>query len=512
MPSINSLVSRGYFPRELPPAFSSATYGAFLTANRSSLPVRFNQNNLTAKMLSHNLARSGSLRRKLGIPNPILFYQLASCVVENWSDLHRCASQSHYSLTTPVDGIMSRAIERQYSLTERPVRRAQLRSTSRYILQADISRFYPSVYTHSIPWAIHTKAVAKANRGDGFIGNRIDRLVRNGQDGQTMGIPIGPDTSLLLAEIILNALDARLAGNGITAGFRYIDDYELGFKTLSEAEEALAFLQEVLNDYELALNPSKTQIVKLPIATELLAISELRTFQFRTSVAGQESDILRYFDRAFVLSNETPEEGVLKYAISRLSGEDIHSSNWELIEKLMLQSIMSEPGAISLALNQVVRYRDQIYPIDRDRISEVFNDTACQHAPLGHGSEVAWALWGLLVLRIQVSENSFRAASAMNDSIVALLLLDANRKGLVQQGGDFTNLQSVMTTEDLYGEHWLLSFEANVKGWLPSLDSGDHVTRDDCFRVLKDSGVSFYDNTLSEQVRFQPPAGWAAAY
>jgi hypothetical protein len=179
-----------------------------------------------------------------------------------------------------------------------------------------------------------------------------------------MGIPIGPDTSLLLAEIILSALDTRLTERGITSGFRYIDDYELGFKTLSEAEAALAFLQEVLNDYELALNPSKTTIVKLPITTEPLAISELRTFQFRPSVSGQQSDILRYFDRAFVLANESPEEGILKYAISRLSGEGIHSSNWELLEKLLLQSVMSEPGAISLALNQIVRYRDHLPETD----------------------------------------------------------------------------------------------------------------------------------------------------
>lgn len=296
MPTLESLLSRGYFPRELPPAFSTATFGRIISANQGLLPGRFNQN-LTAKTMSHNLARSGSLRRKLGIPNPILFYQLASCVVDNWRHLHGCASQSQYSLTTPVDGIMSRAIERQYSLTEKPIRRAQLRSTSRYILQADINRFYPSVYTHSIPWAIHTKAVAKSNRGDGYIGNRIDRLVRNGQDGQTMGIPIGPDTSLLIAEILLSAIDARLANNGMTAGFRYIDDYELGFKTLSDAETTLAFLQEVLNDYELALNPNKTRIVKLPITTEPLAISELRTYQFRSSISGQRSDILRYFDR-----------------------------------------------------------------------------------------------------------------------------------------------------------------------------------------------------------------------
>jgi hypothetical protein len=512
MPNLEVLVARGYFPRELPPAFSPRGFASFLATNQVALPPRFNHHNLIAKTSSHNLARSGSLRRKLGIPNPVLFYQLASCIVDNWLDLQRIASQSTFSLTTPVDGIMSRAIERQYSLTERPIRRAQLRSTARYILQADINRFYPSVYTHSIPWAIHTKAVAKANRGDGYIGNRIDRLVRNGQDGQTMGIPIGPDTSLLLAEIILNALDMRLASNGITSGFRYIDDYELGFKTLAEAEESLSFLQEVLNDYELALNPNKTRIIKLPVPTELLAISELRTFQFRTSVSGQESDILRYFDRAFVLSNENPEEGVLKYAISRLSGEMVHSRNWPLVEKLLLQSIMAEAGAISLALNQILRYRDMHYAIDRDRISDVFNDTICQHAPLGHGSEVAWSLWGLLVLRYHMSAESFRAAISMNDSIVSLLLLDAADKNLIPSGADFTSIETLMTTEELFDEHWLLAFEANIKGWLPSEGGGDHVDHDECFSALKNNGVSFYDDTLSNQIVFQPPAGWAETY
>lgn len=512
MPSLEGLISRGYFPRELPPAFTPRVFGAFLASNLSTLPTSFEQNNDPAKLLSHNLARSGSLRRKLGVPNPVHFFKLASFVVDNWQELWRYASLSSFSLTTPVDGFLRRAIERQYSLTERPVRRAHLRSTSRYILHADINRFYPSVYTHSIPWAIHTKAVAKTNRSDHLIGNRLDRLVRNAQDGQTMGIPIGPDTSLLIAEIVLSAIDTRLSERGITAGFRYIDDYEFGFKNLSETEEALAIFQEILNEYELALNPSKTKIVKLPITTESLAISELRTFQFRTSVSCQQSDILRYFDRAFVLSNESPEEGVLKYAISRLSGEDIHSSNWELLENLILQCVMSEPGAISFALNHIVRYRDLHYPIDRDRVSDTFNDTICQHAPLGHGSEVAWALWGLLVLRIQVTTNSLRAASAMNDSLVGLLILDASSKGLIPQDADFANFPPVMTTEDLYGEHWLLSYEANVKGWLPSVGSGDHVARDDCFEVLKNNGVSFYDNTLSDRVRYEPPAGWTEAY
>jgi hypothetical protein len=50
-----------------------------------------------------------------------------------------------------------------------------------------------------------------------------------------------------------------------------------------------------------------------------------------------------------------------------------------------------------------------------------------------------------------------------------------------------------MTPGELYGSHWLLAYEANVKGWLPSGRSGDHVNNDSNFGQLKAAGVSFYD-------------------
>lgn len=34
----------------------------------------------------------------------------------------------------------------------------------RFVVKADISTFFPSIYTHSIPWALVGKAVAKQNR------------------------------------------------------------------------------------------------------------------------------------------------------------------------------------------------------------------------------------------------------------------------------------------------------------------------------------------------------------
>jgi hypothetical protein len=246
--------------------------------------------------------------------------------------------------------------------------------------------------------------------------------------------------------------------------------------------------------------------------TDSPAISELRSFSFRASIAGQQSDILRYFDRAFVLSNESPQEGILKYAISRLSGEEFHLSNWGLLENLLCQCFMAEPGAISFVLNQILRYIELGCTIDRDRVCDALDRTICQHAPLGHGSEVAWALWSHLTLTMPISAQSVRVGIDMNDSIVALLLLDAGAKGLLLDDSYLTALQAVMSQEDLYGEHWLLSYEANVKGWLPSADGVDHVDADTCFSLLKRNGVHFYDDSLSESVVYEPPAGWIERY
>jgi hypothetical protein len=98
----------------------------------------------------------------------------------------------------------------------------------RYILQTDINQFYRSIYTHTIPWALHSKPTAKVNRTLALLGNKIDYWVRMGQDQQTVGIPISPDTSLVLAELIMHRCDEELESKlpRVVRGHRFIDDYE----------------------------------------------------------------------------------------------------------------------------------------------------------------------------------------------------------------------------------------------------------------------------------------------
>lgn len=53
---------------------------------------------------------------------------------------------------------------------------------------------------------------------------------------------------------------------------------------------------------------------------------------------------------------------------------------------------------------------------------------------------------------------------------------------------------SRMTAENLYSEHWLLAYEALMKGWLPSKDGSDYLSADPFFSILKTGNVEFYDS------------------
>ncbi len=52
-----------------------------------------------------------------------------------------------------------------------------------------------------------------------------------------------------------------------------------------------------------------------------------------------------------------------------------------------------------------------------------------------------------------------------------------------------------MSVDALYDEHWLLAYEAKVKGWLPSVSGTDHVAADPNFGFLKSRKVFFYDQS-----------------
>lgn len=164
---------------------------------------------------------------------------------------------------------------------------------ARFVLYTDTSRFYPTIYTHSIPWALHGKNTAKAQMHDSaLLGNILDQRVQATTGGQTLGIPIGPNSSLVVSELVACAMDKQLTDRVPDMyGLRHVDDYHLYFQRKGDAERALDALHSVVHDFELELNPNKTSIAELPEPIEPTWVSELKLYRFRPSVRSQRNDL-----------------------------------------------------------------------------------------------------------------------------------------------------------------------------------------------------------------------------
>jgi hypothetical protein len=509
------LIARGYFPKELPPPFTTsslANYATTLKASLSPFPKG------TAKLYSHNHVRYGTLRRKLSIPNPAFFLQLSSAIEDGWSDIQSIIQKSRFSKSKPTYTSVpsrNRSISPFLDFSLLPLERAKNRISGRYILQADISLFYQSIYTHSIPWAIHGKDIAKKQRNDiSLLGNKLDKLLRNSQDGQTLGIPIGPDTSLVIAELILCTsdieLEKRLKNSCIHPfkGFRYSDDYEFAFLTLSDAETAMSQIQQTLSYYELTINPNKTRISEIPCPLDSPWVLSLSNYKFNDNQLAQMQDIIRYFDRAFELTADFPEEPVLKYAIVRVGQiNNLQKQNWSLLESLLLQSITIDPSTLLDSLAIIQQKLNDKYTINSQSLEEVINYQILRHAPLGHSSEVAWSIWSAMVFNLPISKSTAASLSKMEDSAVALLALDAQRKGQIKEGLDTTKWERFLTEDELYGEQWLLSYEANRQGYLSTTGGADYVTKDSWFSQLKANGVTFYNQSAPLLIPPSEPSG-----
>ena len=165
---------------------------------------------------------------------------------------------------------------------------------------------------------------------------------------------------------------------------------------------------------------------------------------------------------------------------------------------LMLQALVLEPGTHRYVIAQLTE-KSKSPPADDSEIAEVFGEQIVFHARLGHTSEVAWAIWACLALRIPMDTNAAKAISSLEDDVVALLALHARSLKLLPDL-DIGQWLNWMNVDELRGEHWLLAYEACEKGWLCSPSAGDYIDRDPHFGWMRRERISFYNENISVEV------------
>lgn len=527
MVTTQNLIANGYFREEIPPVFTSWSLanacGDLLPRVYDLHPKKELPNTWPEQ---YNAADYGLRRRDMRIPNPANQMIVAEMISQKWEDILRCYGNS--SISRSKDKISER-----WSGEGRPSVRMldkalmkQQRLLAlyghRYVLRTDISRFFPSIYTHSIAWALHGKDAIKKDSNaqtqkpkpqklwsDGaFWGADLDRAVRNCNGRHTAGIPIGPGTSHIIAETIMSAIDKQIQDNlgaRLKDGFRYVDDYFLCFDTYTDAEAALTEIQKAAGEYELAVNDRKTEILPSVAHIEELWPHQLRAVGVRSNenTTRERESLTQFASEAFALARTYHNESVMKYVLRILrrlplppAGRGLNADNWDLYESILIRIMTAYPYTADMVASILHDCHKAGFPLNMDKLSNVVSSFIVQHAPLEHHSEVAWALWLTKMFRLRISSDDMgKVLPAVQSSVCALLAIDCVESRLIKPM-DPEPWEKRLKEEELTGRYWLLAYEAPMHDWLGS--DTTHIENCGFFSKLLENNVSFYDEEPDE--------------
>lgn len=150
-----------------------------------------------------------------------------------------------------------------------------------HLLKFDIQSCFDSIYTHSITWATNGgKDIYKMSfrSKDKTFGSEFDEVMQKMNYNETNGIVIGPEFSRIFAEIIVQHIDCVVKERLEKCGYRmnvhylccrYVDDYFFYYEKEEVKNKALQLFDEVMIEYKLSINDSKTINYERPFITEI---------------------------------------------------------------------------------------------------------------------------------------------------------------------------------------------------------------------------------------------------
>ncbi len=510
---LKDLIERGYFPKEFPPPFNTSKLANNIDSITSCTGEKTPRK---SQYTSFSISKGKISRRFLGIPNPRNFIYLSQLITKNWMQFERIFKLSKYSKSFPVPetDIQKRSVS-TYSKNIADFRKEVIETSFSKLIEirVDISKFYPSIYTHTVSWAFLGKEKAKHyfNKkhtlksliagGDSDaklyeIAEKIDSCIRDCQEKQSIGVPIGPDTSHIIAELIAcridNILEDKFQNINLKA-CRYYDDYYLFVATKDEADQVLKGLQKILADFKLEINESKVEIKDFPFAFEDEFALSLSQFDFK----GTENSIKHYFSLIWQFAEKNPlkTDSIFKYALKRFEFRTttIPKINWELFENLLFKTALVEPSILDIVTRILLLYKDYLDAKSKAKLKELIEFVINYHSSIGHNFEVSWALWLAKTFQVEISTKIATCVIEMKDAISILILLDISKTtNLIQDSPNFSQIESELNSNILFSEDWLLAYEGVKKGWLtPS--NANFLDENDFFKILKAHDVEFYD-------------------
>ena len=181
------LLTEGYYPENyvLPPVFfvskipNRKRYYSY-ESKKYTVP--------TQELIEVHFPKSNLADRTFGILEPTIHNDIAYEISENWDQIINILFNPHnrvYSYSFPISldekNIGETGKLRSGRMIYEFLEMAECDLVAeaykyKYLVKTDIKNFYPSIYTHSIPWALHGKPFIRKpenRKNHDFFGNRL---------------------------------------------------------------------------------------------------------------------------------------------------------------------------------------------------------------------------------------------------------------------------------------------------------------------------------------------------
>ena len=523
------LLSTGYLPEELPPTVSSREFADFCKRHFALLRSQRDQLlKLSTNYDTYSAPRDKAGRRALAVVHPLAQLVVSLLITERQSEIKHLIGKSGTSLYDTENNLSHGRAFAGLNFNKRRKLAAKLHSEKSVILQADISRFFYTAYTHSIPWAVMGKEKAKellrTNRKklSAHWSNKFDEALQSCQSRETFGIPVGPDTSRIIAELLLSGVEAEkelMPYLSKANAFRLLDDFSIGFSSEEEAKQCLRALRHVLWKYNLQLNDEKTKITTSQfLFREKWKLDFDRIPLSRLDSEHQLKDIEYLVDLALYHCVATKTATPAQWACRRLSRLRILDDNLSAALDTMFRLARDFPICISyvasfLINNQDRCSNDQIKPRIRAWISLLLK----LHLPQGHHFEVAWALVVAGVLRIQLKEgDDIPVDGTFPGSVVLSLFGLLKERNLIDIPLSRWEWRSRIRKQQALGENWLLHYEAVRRKWTRDAQLQKQIQQQPILALALSENIAFLkDEVLDARIinldkrTFRPRRGFA---
>ncbi|MDO4210725.1 MAG: RNA-directed DNA polymerase [Bacteroidales bacterium] len=324
------LVAQGMFGDKIPPALTSEPFYQYCVSRART----FNKNN--REWVTYRYARSYGRYREFGVPNPFAYEELSKYIADHWEQIKAHLHTYTADQTYKVSRIHVRKQRDSACIFEmnykpwwqdyNPV--PTILIGKRFVAECDISRCFPSIYTHAIDWAVNGREAAKKNKRSGSKtwAGKLDCKAAAIKYGETQGLLIGPHASNILSELVLTRIDSVLFANGYRF-IRNIDDYTCYTETREKAEQFVIDLEGELSRYRLSLNQRKTRISILPSAISEDWVHVLKNYRFLDNKRLTYRDIESFMDTAVMLMEQSGgNQSVVLYAMRMIARKQLKQS------------------------------------------------------------------------------------------------------------------------------------------------------------------------------------------